>query len=89
MIERDERRQRATRMKARVRRYFACDTNGPGPDRRARPTTDSRRIGKVARTRHACSCIGCMNPRRRAIGNSKDRLTMQERRALSPYDSDE
>ncbi len=89
MMERDERRQRATRTKARVRHYFACDANGPGPDRKPRPTTDPAWIGKVARTRHACSCMGCVNPRRRAIGNSKDRLTIQERRALLPYDGNE
>jgi len=89
MMKRDERRQRATRTKARVRRYFVCDTNGQGPDRQAWPTTDPRRIGKVARTPHACSHSCCGNPRRASIGKGKDRLTMQERRALSPYDGDE
>lgn len=76
-MQRDERRHRAERTKARVRRYFVCLDYTKGGER---PTTDPARIGAMARTPHPCSCRGCGNRRRAEKGVA--RLTRQERRAL-------
>jgi len=80
MPTRNERRHYAERKKKRVRRYFICDAASSGSQRR--PTDDPARIGRIARTPKPCSCYMCGNPRRSALGKDKDRLTIQERRAL-------
>jgi hypothetical protein len=58
------RRAQAERMKRRVRDYHSGYARG-GP----------RQLGRVARTRQACSCWMCGNPRR-----FTGELTLQERR---------
>ena len=76
-MKRAERRQAEQRVKAKVKRIVR-ETWYHNPQARADSSLaeNERFVGKMAATRHSCSCRCCGNPRKYFKGDEK--LTRQE-----------
>jgi hypothetical protein len=79
MTSRALRRHRA---ETRMRRRLKEDRNQHYDDLKCACWTDPKAMARFKEQPKLCSCAGCGNPRHSVLEKGKNRLTLQERRAM-------